>query len=159
MANFQEIENIVWPNAKRKIMKESMTDSCEMTFSDAMIENSRDEKVCRAWDVLADEDHTYHMSQEEYFYYRNNWWLHLNKSGNDTQSLRKRSDSKQALSTLKRSHREAGREQIEPVPYWKYKQWRPASSSSLPGGNGKIPGGLPKNSKKVKKDEASKKGL
>ena len=57
-----------------------------------MIENNRDEEVCRAWDVLADEDHTYHMSQEEYFYYRNSWWLHLNKSGNDTQPLRKRSD-------------------------------------------------------------------
>ena len=81
-----------------------------------MFENNRDEKVCRAWDVLADEDHTYHMSQEEYFYYRNNWWLHLNKSGNDTQPLRKRSDFKQALSTLKRLHQEAGGEHIEPVP-------------------------------------------
>ena len=99
-------------------------------FRRRMIENNRDEKVCRAWDVLADEDHTYRMSQEEYFYYRNNWWLHLNKSGNDTQPLRKRSDFKQALSTLKRVHREAGGEQIEPVPCWKYKQWRAASSSS-----------------------------
>ena len=39
-------------------------------FRRRMIENNRDEKVCRAWDVLADEDHTYHMSQEEHFYYR-----------------------------------------------------------------------------------------
>ena len=98
-------------------------------FRERMIQNNRDE-VCRAWDVLADEDHTYHMSQEEYFYYKNNWWLHLNKSGNDTQPLRKRSDFKQALSTLERLHQEAGGEQIEPVPYWKYKQWRSASSSS-----------------------------
>ena len=37
-------------------------------FRRRIIENNRDEKVCRAWDVLADEDHTYHMSQEEYFY-------------------------------------------------------------------------------------------
>ena len=94
------------------------------------IENNRDEKVCRVWDVLADKDHTYHMSQEEYLYYRNNWWLHLNKSGNDTQPLRKRSVFKQALSTLKRLHQKAGGEQIEPVLYWKYKQWRSASSSS-----------------------------
>ena len=36
-------------------------------FRRRMIENNRDEKVCRAWDVFADEDHTYHMSQEEYF--------------------------------------------------------------------------------------------
>ena len=93
-------------------------------------ENSRDEEVCRAWDVLADEDRTYHMSQEEYFYYRNKWWLHLNKSGNDTLPLRKRSDFTQALSTLERLHQEAGGEQIEPIPYWKYKQWKTASSSS-----------------------------
>ena len=100
-----------------------------------MIENSRDEEVCRAWDVLADEDHTYHMSEEEYFYYKNNWWISLNKSGNDTQPLRKRSDFKQALSTSKRVHQEAGGDQFEPIPYWMYKQWRPASSSVIDRGN------------------------
>ena len=78
-------------------------------FRGRMIENNRDEEVCRAWDVLADEDHTYHhMSEEEYFHYKNNWWISLNKSGNDTQPLRKHSDFKQALSTLKRLHQEAG---------------------------------------------------
>ena len=41
-------------------------------FRGRMFENSRDEEVCRAWDVLADENHTYHMSEEEYFYYKNN---------------------------------------------------------------------------------------
>ena len=54
-----------------------------------MIENNRDEEVCRRWDVLADEDHTYHLSEEEYFYYKNKWWLHLNKSGSDTLPLKK----------------------------------------------------------------------
>ena len=66
-------------------------------FRGRMIENSRDEEVCRAWDVLADEDHTYHMSEEEYFYYKNNWWISLNKSGIDTHTLRKRSDFKRCL--------------------------------------------------------------
>ena len=38
IVNFQEAENIFWPiflkrDAKRDTMKESMTDSCEMTFS------------------------------------------------------------------------------------------------------------------------------
>ena len=80
-----------------------------------MIEYSRDEEVCRAWDVLADEDHTCHMSEEEYFYYKNNWWISLNKSGNDTQPLRKRSDFKQALSTLKRLQQEAGEEPFVPT--------------------------------------------
>ena len=72
-----------------------------------MIENNRDEEVCRRWDVLADEDHTYHLSEKEYFYYKNKWWLHLNKSGSDTLPLRKRSDFNQALSTLNRLHQEA----------------------------------------------------
>ena len=69
-------------------------------FRVRMIENNRDEEVCRRWDVLADEDYTYHLSEEEYFYYKNKWWLHLNKSGSDTLPLRQRSDFKQALSTL-----------------------------------------------------------
>ena len=32
-----------------------------------MIQHNRDEEVCRAWDVLAEQDHTYHIS-EEYFH-------------------------------------------------------------------------------------------
>ena len=124
-----------------------MTDSCEIMFSvNGMIENSRDEDVCRRWDALADEDHTYHMSEEEYFYCKNKRWISLNKSGNDTQPSRKRSDSKQVLSTLKRLHQEAGGDQLEPIPYWKDKnngdQHRVLP---LPGCNGKNPGGLPKN--------------
>ena len=47
-----------------------------------MIENIRDVEVCRAWDVLADEDHTYHLSEEEYFYHKTQIdGSHLNKSG------------------------------------------------------------------------------
>ena len=99
-------------------------------FRERMIQHNRDEEVCRALDVLAEQDHTYHMSEEEYFHYRQNWCISLKESGNDTQPVRKRSDFNQALSTLKRLHQEAGGDQLEPMPYWKYKQWRPASSSS-----------------------------
>ena len=67
-----------------------------------MIEHHRDEEVCRRWDVLADEDHTYHLSEKEYFNYKNKWWLHSNKQGSKTLTLRNRSDFKQALSTLER---------------------------------------------------------
>ena len=69
-------------------------------FRGRMIENSRDEEVCRAWDVLADEDDTYHTS-EEYFHYKNKWWLHLNKSCSDTLPLRKRSDFKTSVVYIK----------------------------------------------------------
>ena len=70
------------------------------------------------------------MSEAEYCHYRQNWWIFLNKSGNDTQPVRKRSDFNQALSALHRLHQEAGGQQLGPIPYWKYKEWRPASSSS-----------------------------
>ena len=95
-----------------------------------MSENKRGEDVCRAWDVLAEQDHTYRMSESEYFHYRQNWWISLNKSGNDTQPVRNRSDFNQALSTLNRLHQEAGGQQLRPMPCWKYKEWKPASSSS-----------------------------
>ena len=97
-------------------------------FRERMLENKRDEDVCRKWDDLAEEDHTCRMSESECFHYRQNWWISLNKSGNTTEPLRKRSDFKQALSTLKRLHREAGGRQ--PTPYWKYKQWKSSLSSS-----------------------------
>ena len=99
-------------------------------FRERMIQNNRDEEVCRKWDDLAEEDHTYRMSESEYFHYRQNWWISLNKSGNTTEPLRKRSDFNQALSTLNRLHREAGGRQLRPTPYWKYKQWKSSSSSS-----------------------------
>ena len=99
-------------------------------FCERMIQYNRDEEVCRAWDVLAEQDHTYRMSEAEYFYYRQNWWISLNKSANDTQPVRKSSDFNQALSTLNRLHQEVGGQQLGSIPYWKYKEWRPASSSS-----------------------------
>ena len=97
-------------------------------FRAQMIEKNRDEEVRRRWDVLADEDHTYYLSENEYFYYKNKWWLHLNKSGSDTLPLRKRSDFKQALSTLERLHQEDGGEQFAPTPYWKNKPWKSQDS-------------------------------
>ena len=36
-------------------------------FRERMIENNRDEEVCRAWDVLAEQDHTYRMSESDYY--------------------------------------------------------------------------------------------
>ena len=35
------------------------------TFRNRMIENSRDEDVCRQMDALADEDHTHHLTPQE----------------------------------------------------------------------------------------------
>ena len=125
-------------------------------FRGRMIENSRDEEDCRAWDVLADEDHTYHMSEEEYFHFKNKWWLHLNKSFSDTLPLRKRSDFKQALSTLKRYTKKLEETKSSPFLTGSINNGDRHRVLLLPGGNGKNPGELPKNSKKIKKEEASK---
>ena len=81
-------------------------------FRVRMIEHHRDEEVCRRWDALADEDHTYHLSEQKYFYYKNKWWLHSNKQGSNTLPLRNCSDFKQALSTLERLQKRSWRRTI-----------------------------------------------
>ena len=52
-----------------------------------MLENNRDEDVCRKWDDLAKQKHTCRMPESEYFHHRQNWWISLNKSGNTTEPL------------------------------------------------------------------------
>ena len=98
-------------------------------FRKSMLEHDRDEDVCLKWDDLAEQDFTYRMTESEYFRYKQNWWISFNKSG-DQGPLRKRSDLNQALSALNRLHRESGGQQLRPMPYWKYKQWKSSSSSS-----------------------------
>ena len=86
--------------------------SCEIMFSVNGCSKTIEMKMfCRKWDDLAEEDHTYRMSESEYFHYKQNGWISLNKSGN-TEPIRKRSDFNQALSTLNRLHREAGGRQL-----------------------------------------------
>ena len=58
-------------------------------FRERMLENNRDEDVCRKWDDLAEQDQTYRMSESECFHYRQIWWIFLNKSGNTGGPLRK----------------------------------------------------------------------
>ena len=48
-----------------------------------MIENHRNEDLCRRWDALADEEHTHHLTAQEYLYYKSKWWLHSNKQGSN----------------------------------------------------------------------------
>ena len=74
-----------------------------------MIENNRDEDLCRKWDALADEDHTHHITPQKYFLYKSNWWLHSNKQGSNTVRTTHRSDFKNgsvnlaAIETKRRS--------------------------------------------------------
>ena len=79
-----------------------------------MIENGRNEDLCRQMDGLADEDHTHHLTPQEYYCYKSNWWLRSNKTGSDNVPVQRRSDFTQALSTLqqlKEKEEEAQRNQ------------------------------------------------
>ena len=79
-----------------------------------MIENGRNEDVCRQMDDLADEDHTHRLTAQEIDNYKSNWWLHSNKQGSNTVPVQRRSDFKEALSTLqqlKEKEEEAQRNQ------------------------------------------------
>ena len=102
----------------------------DQEFRVRMIEHNRDEEVCRRWDALADEDHTHHLTAQEYFHYKNKWWLHSNKQGSNIMPLRHRSDFKQALSTLQRLQQETGEEPHVPPYSYKHKQSELAQSSS-----------------------------
>ena len=99
-------------------------------FRVRMVEHHRDEEVCRRWDALADEDHTHHMTEQEYFHYKNKWCLHSNKQGSNSIPSRDRSDFKQALSTLQRLQQEAGEEPHVPTYSYKHKQWKLAQRAS-----------------------------
>ena len=89
--------------------KKEFFQGIDEAFSYRVIENGRDEDVCRQRDALADEDHLHHLTPQEYYLYNSNWWLHSNKTGFNTVLVEHRSGFKQALSTLQQSReREAG---------------------------------------------------
>ena len=95
-----------------------------------MIENGRDEDVCRQWDALADEDHTHHLTPQEYYHYKSNWWLHLKKTGSNIVPVKHRPDFKQALSTLQQlKQKEEGALQTS-TNSRRNQQWAQSSSSS-----------------------------
>ena len=93
------------------------------TFRNRMIENGRDEDVCRQCDALADEDHTHHLTPQEYYHYKSNWWLHSNKTGSNIVPVKHRLDFKQALSTLQQL-----KQKVEGAQ--RNQQWAQSSSSS-----------------------------
>ena len=108
-------------------------------FRSRMIENHRDEELCRRWDALADEDHTHHLTAQEYHHYKSIWWLHSNKQGSNTMPFKHRLDFKPALSTLQRLQREAEETHKCLLTLTKVNNWHRVL---LHGGIGKVHGGL-----------------
>ena len=65
-------------------------------------------------DKLAQEDHSYHLSREEWLRHQKHWYLTLNKSGKNA-PMRLRSDFRAAVTIMNRLHRESGEERAEPT--------------------------------------------
>ena len=82
MGKRQETKNTIWLTKLKKKCKQRQFQGIhdrfqrDHEFRIRMIEHHRDEEVCRRWDALADEDHTHHLTEHEYFFYKNKWWLH-----------------------------------------------------------------------------------
>ena len=72
------------------------------------------EQKCIEMDQLAKQNHTYHLSTEEFKRYQEQWYLTLNKSGK-TAPMRLRPDFRAAVSLKKRLHRESGEEVAKTV--------------------------------------------
>ena len=87
------------------------------------------EEKCIAMDKLAQEDHSYNPSREEYLRYQIHWYPTPNKSGTKA-PMRLRSDFQAAVTIMNRLHREPGEERAEPIPFQQYQRWHPSSSSS-----------------------------
>ena len=92
--------------------------------------------------LLRDEDHTHHLTSQEYLHYKSKWWLHSNKQGSNTMPSRHRLDFKQALSTVQRLQQEAGEEPQVPTYSYKHQQWEARSSSSTWWNWQKVHGGV-----------------
>ena len=60
-------------------------------------------------DDVAQKDFTYRPSTEEFERYKKNWYISLNTSGRNA-PMKLRSDFREALTNMRRLHRESGEE-------------------------------------------------
>ena len=138
-------EYYIAPSAQEEVQKEVLPGYHHRFVRDDkfrrnMIEIGRTEDLCRQTDDLADEDHTHHLTPQEYFYYKSNWWIRSSKIGSNTMPIRHRSDFKQALSNLRqlkeKEEEEAQRNQRWTQSYssswwsWQGSWWTPYSHGS-----------------------------
>ena len=87
------------------------------------------EQKCIEMVKLAKQNHTFHLSAEEFKRYQGQWYLTLNKSGKNA-PMRLRSDFRAAVSLKNRLHRESGEQVAEPTSPHQYRRWHSPSSDS-----------------------------
>ena len=102
----------------------------DQIYRDSQLKIGWTEEKCIEMDKLAQEDHSYRLSYEEYERYQKHWYLTLNKSGKNA-PMRLRSDFRTAVTLMNRLHRESGEERPEPIPFQQYQRWHSSSSSTF----------------------------
>ena len=98
-------------------------------------------KECIEMDELAQQDHTYRISREEFKRYQGQVYLTLKKSGRNT-PMRLRSDFRAAVTVMNRFHRESGEEEVaESIPFQQNQSWQlaPFLPQVILGGTGTRP--------------------
>ena len=126
-------EYCVAHNARKRCLKGSYEGIHDRFLRDPVYRDSQlkigcTEQKCIEIDKLAQEDHSYRLSREEFQRYQKHWYLTLNKSGKNA-PMRLRSDFRAAVTIMNRLHRESGEERAEPIPFHQYQRWHPSSSS------------------------------
>ena len=99
------------------------------TYRDSQLKIGWTEEKCIEMDRLAQENHSYCPSSEEFETHNKNWYTSLNKSGRNA-PMKLRSDFRVAQTNMHRFHRESGEERPEPIPLYQYQRWHSSSSSS-----------------------------
>ena len=133
-AQMRHRNTISWHNARRRCIKKNFDGIHDRFQSDPLYRDSQlkigwTEEKCIEMDKLAQEDHSYCPSSEEYERYRKNWYTSLKKSGRNA-PMKLRSDFRTAVTIMNRLHRESGEERPEPIPFHQFQRWHSSSSSS-----------------------------
>ena len=87
------------------------------------------EQTCKEMDELAKQNHTYHLSTEEFNRFQGHRYLTLNGSGKNA-LVRLRPDFRAAVYLKNRLHRESGKVVAEPISPQQYRRWHSSSSES-----------------------------
>ena len=87
------------------------------------------EQKCIEMDELAKQNHTYHLSTEEFKRYQGQWCLTLNKWSKHA-LMRLRPDFRAAVALKNPLHRESDEEVAEPISPAQCRRWHSSSSDS-----------------------------
>ena len=101
----------------------------DQVYRESQLASGWTEQNCTEMDELAKQNHTHHLSTEEFKRYQGQWYLTLNKSGKNA-PMRLRPGFRAAVSLKNRLHRESGEEVAEPISPAQYWRCHPSSSDS-----------------------------